>query len=313
MDRSEKLDKIAPAILALQRDLDPVKKDARGHHGTYATLGACIEEIIPKANALDLTITQWGGGQAIETMIMHSSGQFIAGSLDLILKSLDPQAQGGAITYARRYMLSASVSLAAEDDDGQAATDKARAATTQSNPPAGTSPSPQEQAAPAQNRGTGGQSSERWWPEGVWRGNYQFEGLQKAAEEAGLMKEQIDKYVAAMKYERTKNNGDKFTVRSAEYLDKPLRADMEVRINTGAVAAYFAGPKEGENDIPDNYGAQAGGEMATDEQLADMDKIKGEVTPEAFQEALKFAAIQSRETTTKDQADKFIAHIYIPF
>jgi hypothetical protein len=258
MEHSEKLDEIAPALLALQTELSPVRKDGQGHHGAYPTLGACIEEVIPKANALDLSLTQWGAGQALTTMLLHSSGQFIAGDLDLILQSLDPQAQGASITYARRYMLSASVCLSAEDDDAQGVTDQMRADTHQ-NPPAGTSPPPQGEPAPAQDGGAGGQSSPpatgMWWPDAMWRDRYQLDGVQKAAEEAGLTKEQIDKYVAAMKYERTKNNGDKFTVRSAEYLDKPLRADMEVRINTRAVANWLNPPaaKEGVDDIPDDY------------------------------------------------------------
>lgn len=126
MERSDKLDKIAPAMLELQKNIEKVKKDARGHHGMYATLASCIDEVIHKANDCGITITQWGEGQALSTMMLHESGQFITGSLDLILKSLDPQQQGGAITYARRYMLSAAVSLAVEDDDGQAATDQAR-------------------------------------------------------------------------------------------------------------------------------------------------------------------------------------------
>ena len=267
MDRSEKLDKIAPAILALQRELKPVPKDETGHYGTYATLGSGLSEILPKANEQDLTITQWGSGKALTTMLLHSSGQFIAGDLDLILQSLDPQAQGGAITYARRYMLLAAVSAdTGEDDDGQESTDKARESTHQ-NPPAGTSPPPQGEPAPAQNGGEGGQSSTppatgMWWPDAMWRDRYQLDGVQKAAEEAGLTKEGVDKYVKAMKYERMKNDGDTFIVRSAEYLDKPLRIDMEQRINTGSVANWLNPPaaKEGVDDIPDDYApAEAAG------------------------------------------------------
>lgn len=259
MEHSEKLDEIAPALLALQTELSPVRKDGQGHHGAYPTLGACIEEVIPKANAQGLTITQWGAGQAITTMVMHSSGQFLAGSLDLILKTLDPQAQGGAITYARRYMLSASVSLAAEDDDAQKATDQARAATTQQNPPTASSPPPQGQPAPAQNGGAGGQSSPQgagmWWPDAMWRDRYQLDGVQKAAQEAGLTKENIETYVTAMQYEGKKKDGGTYPIKTPQYLQKDHRVDMEMRINSGSVANWLnpAPAKEGVDDIPDDY------------------------------------------------------------
>ena len=256
MEHSEKLDEIAPALLALQTELSPVRKDGQGHHGAYPTLGACIEEVIPKANAQGLTITQWGAGQAITTMVMHSSGQFLAGSLDLILKTLDPQAQGGAITYARRYMLSASVSLAAEDDDAQKATDQARAATTQQNPPTASSPPPQGQPAPAQNGGAGGQSSPpatgMWWPDAMWRDRYQLDGVQKAAQEAGLTKENIETYVTAMQYEGKKKDGGTYPIKTPQYLQKDHRVDMEMRINTGSVANWLnpARPRKGWTIFP---------------------------------------------------------------
>ena len=259
MEHSEKLDKIAPAILALQRELKPVPKDETGHYGTYATLGSGLSEILPKANEQDLTITQWGAGKALTTMLLHSSGQFIAGDLDLILQSLDPQAQGGAITYARRYMLLAAVSAdTGEDDDGQESTDKARES-TQQNPPTASSPPPQGEPAPAQNGGAGGQSSPpatgMWWPDAMWRDRYQLDGIQKAAEEAGINKEGIEKYVTAMQYEGKKKDGGTYPIKTPQYLQKDHRVDMEMRINTGSVANWLNPPaaKEGVDDIPDDY------------------------------------------------------------
>ena len=55
---------------------------------------------------------------------MHSSGQWIAGVTPIRPKDDSPQAMGSAITYARRYALSAIVGLAQVDDDGNAASGK---------------------------------------------------------------------------------------------------------------------------------------------------------------------------------------------
>jgi hypothetical protein len=59
----------------------------------------------------------------VETMILHSSGEWICcGILALPVSKKDAQGYGSALTYARRYSLSAAVGVAPEDDDGNAAT-----------------------------------------------------------------------------------------------------------------------------------------------------------------------------------------------
>jgi hypothetical protein len=59
----------------------------------------------------------------VTTLLAHKSGEFIRNDLTLPVDSLDPQAIGTAITYARRYALQALLGIAPEegDDDAQAA------------------------------------------------------------------------------------------------------------------------------------------------------------------------------------------------
>jgi len=57
------------------------------------------------------------GRAVLETVLMHTSGEWIKGRLPLLANKPDPQAQGSAITYARRYSLSAIIGLCTEDDD----------------------------------------------------------------------------------------------------------------------------------------------------------------------------------------------------
>jgi hypothetical protein len=59
----------------------------------------------------------------VETVLMHESGEWIKGTISLIPKADDPQSVGSALTYARRYSLSAILGVASEeDDDANAAT-----------------------------------------------------------------------------------------------------------------------------------------------------------------------------------------------
>ena len=52
-----------------------------------------------------------------ETMLIHKSGEWISGYLPIKPKVDDPQGMGSAITYARRYALSAMLGIVADDDD----------------------------------------------------------------------------------------------------------------------------------------------------------------------------------------------------
>jgi hypothetical protein len=61
----------------------------------------------------------------IETMLMHISGEWILGINSIPISKNDPQGAGSAITYARRYGLSAILGIHQEDDDANSASGKA--------------------------------------------------------------------------------------------------------------------------------------------------------------------------------------------
>lgn len=56
-------------------------------------------------------------GDGLTTIVMHESGEWIMATAKLELSKPDPQGQGSAITYMRRYALSAALGLVTEDDD----------------------------------------------------------------------------------------------------------------------------------------------------------------------------------------------------
>src|SRR5690606_24979315 len=61
------------------------------------------------------------------TRLVHESGEWIAGKYPIHPVKADPQGEGSALTYARRYALMAIAGIAPEDDDGNAAVKAAQA------------------------------------------------------------------------------------------------------------------------------------------------------------------------------------------
>lgn len=57
----------------------------------------------------------------IVTTLMHSSGQWISSPLPMVPRDASPQGVGSAITYGRRYGLTAMIGVAQVDDDGNQA------------------------------------------------------------------------------------------------------------------------------------------------------------------------------------------------
>lgn len=64
----------------------------------------------------------------VDTLLMHKSGAYMSiAGISIKPKKQDAQEVGGAITYARRYTISAICGIASEeDDDGNSATDKTK-------------------------------------------------------------------------------------------------------------------------------------------------------------------------------------------
>lgn len=129
--KSEKIGEIAKALAAAQREMDAAKKDSTNpfFKSKYADLSSVIDAIKEPLAKHGLSYTQYceddGKETYLITELMHTSGEWISGKVGLILggKS-DMQALGGALTYARRYSLSAIVGISQDDDDGQTAVGK---------------------------------------------------------------------------------------------------------------------------------------------------------------------------------------------
>jgi hypothetical protein len=154
--QSESIANLAASLAAAQGELKSIGKDRENSHfrNKYATLDSIMETVRPTLAKHGLSVIQGmtfptedanGVVRAfvLETMLLHKSGEFISNASVMPVVKSDPQGVGSAITYGRRYGVSALLALATdEDDDGNAA-----AAAPQKRQPNRAQPTAQNAAA----------------------------------------------------------------------------------------------------------------------------------------------------------------------
>lgn len=142
-----------------------MKPKADGREGgsytfSYAPLDVVLDAVRPALaeNGLSITQIMAGNGNALRmrTMLLHSSGQFITSDVPIMAQGSSPQELGSAITYMRRYVITALLGLASEEDDdgnhgsGNTTQPAARPAAKKAAPtatPAGVTPKQRERFA----------------------------------------------------------------------------------------------------------------------------------------------------------------------
>lgn len=123
---SDSTTKVIPAFVNALQAVADVTKDKKVNAGqmnyTYADLAAVLDAVKPVLTPNGLAITQAATNQGVSTVLLHASGEWLSfPPLEVRTGQNTPQAQGSALTYARRYSLLAALNVATEDDDGQAA------------------------------------------------------------------------------------------------------------------------------------------------------------------------------------------------
>jgi len=127
VEQSENITELAKALHAAQTAIQAAKKDAKANYGMYADINSVIDAIRSPCEKNGLSVVQLpgtalDGTPTLTTQIIHTSGQWIRSETPLRCKDMnDPQKIGGAITYFRRYMLTAGFRIGGEDDDGNSA------------------------------------------------------------------------------------------------------------------------------------------------------------------------------------------------
>ena len=131
MNKSESIAKIAMALSKAQSAIKGAVKDSKNpfFKSDYANLESVIEAIRGPMIDNELSFTQMTSqndlGLFVNTLIMHSSGEWLEGSYPIICKDTqDPQKVGAALTYARRFSLASAFGVPQIDDDGNTAAEK---------------------------------------------------------------------------------------------------------------------------------------------------------------------------------------------
>ena len=98
-----------------------VFKDDKNFYGRgYATLDASLVVGIPIFAKHGISIIQMPTDNLLINLMTHASGEWIAFQYPLNIKEKNHQAQGSALTYARRYCFQALAGIApGDDDDGE--------------------------------------------------------------------------------------------------------------------------------------------------------------------------------------------------
>ena len=127
--QSNEIDKLAEALAKAQGVMAGAKKDSLNpfFKSNYADLASVWEAIRKPLSDNGLSVVQGtehsSEGLIVTSMLMHESGQWVAGALPVKADKPGLQAIGKEISYARRYLLSAQcgvyqVDLDADDDQG---------------------------------------------------------------------------------------------------------------------------------------------------------------------------------------------------
>lgn len=147
MTSSETTATLCAALVAAQAGLKPIAKDGKNpaFRSRYATLDGIMETVRPALAAHGLAVVQGvvypetgeGGrlvGITVETRLVHTSGEWLASMVPVPVAKGDAHGLGSALSYGRRYGISALLALSTdEDDDGNAAA-KAPPARSQTKP-----------------------------------------------------------------------------------------------------------------------------------------------------------------------------------
>ena len=149
---SEQLGELFSALSKLQGKLEMAKKDKSGYNTNYksadltqyidlskellAEYGLCLLQIPESMEIVEITKEIYDKKnqtyffqpimtpkQKITTWIGHESGQFISGSMEILVEKMTAnswgQSTGVAVSFARRYALAGSLGMSQEDDDNQ--------------------------------------------------------------------------------------------------------------------------------------------------------------------------------------------------
>jgi hypothetical protein len=141
MEMSEHVNELAAALAKAQGQIEGAVKDSANpfFKSKYADLqsvwAACRKPLSDNGLSVLQSPSTDGMRVSLETMLLHSSGQWVKGVVSVTAKEDSPQSVGSAITYLRRYALQSVAGVAPEDDDAEAAHGQQANGTSQARQP----------------------------------------------------------------------------------------------------------------------------------------------------------------------------------
>lgn len=127
MNKSESIAALAAALAKAQAEIENATKSSVNPHfkSKYADLAEVLNTVRPVFAKHGIAVIQapsFDAGIAhVETMLTHSSGEWLSNTCSAPVSKQDAQGVGSAITYLRRYSLAAFAGIAQEDDDDNSA------------------------------------------------------------------------------------------------------------------------------------------------------------------------------------------------
>lgn len=151
MQKSDTIALLAAALVKAQPQFKVAKMGSTNpfFKSKYADLGEVWEAVQDALAANGLTVSQFpdaiGQEPALTTCLIHESGEWMEATYPLMVtdKESTPQGYGSALTYARRYGLSAVLGVIADVDDD------ANQATRPPKPPSSSAPAKPQDSKPA--------------------------------------------------------------------------------------------------------------------------------------------------------------------
>ena len=122
---SDSIKNLAVAQANIQKEIEDIAKDSEGYGYKYTSYDALVKHLRPLLTKHGISFIQMPVGHdnqiGVRTVYMHTSGEWISSVvLSPIVDSRQMnvyQSVGSAITYFRRYSLSAFVGIASDEDN----------------------------------------------------------------------------------------------------------------------------------------------------------------------------------------------------
>src|SRR5690554_4164574 len=111
MNKSDTIAELAKALATAQGEIENASKNAANPHfrSKYADLAEVLNTVRPVMAKHGISISQFPafeqGVASVETIVMHTSGEWLSGISSAPVTKQDAQGVGSAITYLRRYSL----------------------------------------------------------------------------------------------------------------------------------------------------------------------------------------------------------------